>query len=58
MTKENKCPNCGYDLNKKRYDWTTEEIIEAMKRICPVKLGRKMKEQVVSNMVGDDDQSN
>jgi|MDSZ01.1.fsa_nt_gb hypothetical protein len=35
MTKENKCPNCGYDLNKKRYDWTTEEIIEAMKRICP-----------------------
>ena len=30
MTKENKCPNCGYDLNKKRYDWTTEEIIEAM----------------------------
>ena len=31
MEKENKCPKCGYDLNKKE----TDEIIEAMKRICP-----------------------
>lgn len=37
----NKCPNCGYnftndELHKKITGcYTTKEIIEAMKRICP-----------------------
>jgi len=32
------CPNCGYNLDSKRIQdgkFTTEEIIEAMKSICP-----------------------
>ena len=36
-----KCPNCGYDFTNDKLHkkitgcYTTKEIIEAMKRICP-----------------------